>query len=83
MFGSYVLFGTRWATSCLADTVSQRRLELTSGHGVALLIETNERGTRAIVVFESGRADLVVLDDLTTPVQRKVANLPVPSPAPS
>jgi WD40 repeat protein len=74
MFGSYVLVGDAMGHLFLADTVSPERPQLNSGHGAALFIETNAKGTRAMVVFESGRADLVVFDKLKTPVQRNVAN---------
>jgi WD40 repeat protein len=74
MFGSYVLVGDTTGHLFLADTVSSKRPQLTSGHGAPLFIETNEKGTRAIVVFESGKADLVVLDNINTPIQREVAN---------
>jgi hypothetical protein len=73
MFGSYVMVGDTAGHLMLADTVSPERPQL-KGHGAALFIEANKRGTRAIVVFESGMADLVVFDDLNTPVQREVAS---------
>jgi WD40 repeat protein len=59
----------------LADTESPNRPQLKGGRhrDAALLVESNKKGTRAIVVFESGRADLIVLDDLKSPAQHEVA----------
>ncbi|NMG74431.1 TIR domain-containing protein [Aromatoleum diolicum] len=75
MFGSYVLVGDTVGHLMLADTATSVRPQLKGGqHGdAALFMETNVRGTRSIVLFESGRADLVVLDDPKSPIQREVA----------
>ena len=75
MFGSYVLVGDTVGHIMLADTESPNRPQLKGGRhrDAALLVESNKKGTRAIVVFESGRADLIVLDDLKSPAQYEVA----------
>jgi hypothetical protein len=70
MFGSYVLVGDTVGHLMLADTLSNKRpqLEISRRHpGAALFIESNTDGKRALVVFESGRAELVILDDVTSP----------------
>jgi len=56
----------------LADTLSNKRPQLDRGSrypGAALFIESSTDGKRALVVFESGRAELVILDDVTSPVE--------------
>ena len=60
----------------LADTASKERPQLKGGRyrDAPLLFESNEKGTRAIVVFESGRADLIVMNNPRSPQQLQVAN---------
>jgi hypothetical protein len=75
MFGSYVLVGDTEGNLMLADTVSDERRQLRRQFQDApLLVESNERGTRAIVIFESGRADLIALDTPHSPSQHQIAN---------
>ena len=71
MFGSYVLVGDTVGHLMLADTLTNKRPQLKGGRhpDAALFIESNPTGTRAIVIFESGRASLVVLDDPSSPAQ--------------
>jgi hypothetical protein len=74
MFGSYVLVGDTQGNLMLADTVSDERPQLRREFKDApLLFESNERGTRAIVICESGRADLIVLDTPHSPSQHQIA----------
>jgi WD40 repeat protein len=59
----------------LADTASSKRPQLRGSRypDAALFFEANAAGTRAIVIFESGRADLVVLDEPSSPVEHELA----------
>ncbi|MBI2718729.1 MAG: hypothetical protein HYX36_08200 [Rhizobiales bacterium] len=68
MFGSYVLVGDTAGHVMLADTVSDARPQLGRGRGAALFIEGNVNGNRAIVIFESGQAQLVIIDDPRSPI---------------
>jgi len=75
MFGSYVLVGDTEGHLMLADTVSEKRPQLTlRSRDVPLVFEGNENGTRAIAVFESGGADLIVMDNPRDPKQLHVAS---------
>jgi WD40 repeat protein len=71
MFGSYVLVGDTVGNVMLADTLSGKRPQLKGSRyrDAALFIESNPEGTRAIVVFESGRVELVVIDDPSAPAE--------------
>lgn len=75
MFGSYVLVGDTVGHLMLADTESDKRPQLRSSRhrDAAVFFETNAAGTLAIVIFESGRSDLIVLDDLAAPVEHELA----------
>jgi hypothetical protein len=74
MFGSYVLVGDTVGHLMLADTGSPRRVQLSGGRygDPALFFESNESGTRTIVVFESGRAELINLEDVNSPIEIEV-----------
>jgi hypothetical protein len=65
LFGSYVLVGDTVGNLMLADTKSSARPQLRGSRylDAALFIESNAQRPRAIVVFESGKSELVVLDD--------------------
>jgi WD40 repeat protein len=70
MFGSYVLVGDTVGNVMLADTSSNRRPQLGGRYlDAALFIESSSDGNRAIVVFESGRAMLVVMNDPSKPIK--------------
>jgi hypothetical protein len=71
MFDSYVLVGDTVGHLMLADTVSAKRPQLKGGRyrDAALFIESNLEGTRALVIFESGRVEFVVLDDPSSPAE--------------
>jgi WD40 repeat protein len=71
MFGSYVLVGDTLGHVMMADTSSEKRPQLKGGRAgdAVLFIESNSDSNRAIVVFESGRAKLVVIDDPSTPIE--------------
>jgi hypothetical protein len=71
MFGSYVLVGDTVGHVMLADTSSDKRPQLKGGRyrDAVLFIESNSDANRAIVVFESGRAELVVIDDPSAPAE--------------
>lgn len=75
MLGSYVLVGDTVGHVMLADTASPERPQLRGSRypDAALFFEADASGTRAIVIFESGRADLVGLDDPTSPVEHELA----------
>lgn len=70
MFGSYVLVGDTVGNVMLADTSSNRRPQLGGRYlDAALFIESSSDGNRAIVVFELGRAMLVVMNDPSKPIK--------------
>ena len=74
MFGSYVLVGDTVGHVMLADRSSWDRPQLPQLEGApypdaALFMEGNPDGNRAIVIFESGRAELVVIDDPSCPCE--------------
>jgi WD40 repeat protein len=71
MFGSYVLVGDTVGHVMLADTLSGNRPQLEGGRypDAALSIESKPDGNRAIVIFESGKAQLVVIDDPSSPAE--------------
>lgn len=74
MFGSYVLVGDTVGHVMLADTSSPKRPQLKGVRhpDAALFIESNLEGTRAIVIFESGLTEFVVIDDPSAPAEYKV-----------
>jgi hypothetical protein len=75
MFGSYVLVGDTVGHLMLADTLTDKRPQLRGGRrhaDAALFIESNPAGTRAIVIFESGLASLVVLDQPSAAAQVEI-----------
>lgn len=71
MFGSFVLVGDTVGHVMLADTSSEKRPQLKGGlyPDAALLIESNSEANRAIVVFESGRVQFVVINDPSSPAE--------------
>jgi WD40 repeat protein len=71
MFGSFVLVGDTVGHLMLADTSSNRRPQLKGGErrDAALFIESHAEANRALVVFESGRGELVVIDDPSAPAE--------------
>lgn len=75
MFGKHVLVGDTIGHVMLADTASESRVQLRGGstQDAPLFVESNTDGNSAILVFESGRADLLSLADL-----RKVGQLTLP-----
>jgi hypothetical protein len=64
-FGTYLLVGDTVGHLMLADTKSSARPQLRGGKypDAALFIESSAQRPRAIVVFESGKSELVVVDD--------------------
>ena len=75
MFDSYVLVGDTVGHVMLADTSSDKRPQLKGGRypDAALFIETSPDADRAIVVFESGRAAFLVIDDPASPGEYELA----------
>lgn len=75
MFDSFVLVGDTVGHVMLADTASGERPQLMgSGYrDAALFFEENHDGTLAIAIFESGRADLIDLDDPTLPIEHNLS----------
>ena len=71
MFGSFVLVGDTVGHVMLADTSSEKRPQLKGGlyPDAALFIESNSEANRAIVVFESGRVQFVVINDPSSPAE--------------
>jgi hypothetical protein len=77
MFGSYVLVGDTVGNVWLAGTLPEKRsampaakqLKVSRYRDAALFIESNPDGTRALVVFESGRVAFVVIDDPSAPAE--------------
>jgi len=74
MFNSYVLVGDTVGHVMLADTLSGKRPQLKGGRypDAALFIETSPDANRAIVVFESGRAAFLVIDDPASPGEYEI-----------
>ena len=74
MFDSYVMVGDTVGHVMLADTVSDKRLQLKGGRypDAALFIETSPDVDRAIVVFESGRAAFLVIDNPGSPGEHEL-----------
>ena len=71
MFGQYVLVADTVGHLMLADTQSSERPQLEGSRyrDAALSIHAAPSGDRAAVIYESGKADLVLLDDRTQPRQ--------------
>lgn len=76
MFGTWVLVGDTVGHVMLADTASPTRVQLRGGSAedAPVFIESSPDSTSAILVFESGRADLLTLSDV-----RSVRQLTLPA----
>lgn len=75
MFGQYVLVADTVGNLMLADTQSDKRPQLEGSRyrDAALSIQSTPTGDRAAVIYESGKADLVLLNDPNKPSQLNIA----------
>ncbi len=76
LFGTYVLVGDTLGHIMLADTESGERPQLDGSRtrrDAALFFEENSTGTRAIVVYESGHANLLGFKDPSEPSEHRLA----------
>lgn len=71
-FGSFVLVGDTVGNLMLADTASGVRPQFRGGRhpDSVVFVESNAARDRAVVVFESGRTDFLLLQDLVRVAQK-------------